>query len=377
MKKQVLTLLMASLISGTAFAAPGTVTEKTNVLETTVYGSVQEGAVVDRINQLDETVYGTGSNGNSATLSKRVDSLYDSVEGSGRNISLREEMDALEYTYQNGITAGSLVDRVEKMERSVNGRIGSGALQKRIISLKTKVYGSNVALTNQVGTLASNHVFKVTLNDAVSSKTSQQGDTVSFTVAENVMDGNVLLVPAGTVGTGTITSLKKARSFGRNGDLDITFDTVPAIDGTEFTAVQGEEAKKKTRSEIKAAGASVAGAVLLGGPVGLVGGAFIKGKNIDYPAGSTIYVQPQDSVTIQGLVIGGGDGLAHSDNELADAVTVANTTDESNDSVDNMNDEAVSTDTVDTTATEPADIEESDDGAENVSQPIVVVKRNQ
>ena len=42
-----------------------------------------------------------------------------------------------------------------------------------------------------------------------------------------------------------------------------------------------------------------------------------------------------------------------------------------------MNDEAVSTDTVDTTATEPADVEESDDGAENVSQPIVVVKRNQ
>ena len=80
MKKQVLTLLMASLISGTAFAAPGTVTEKTNVLETTVYGTVQDGAVVDRINQLDETVYGTGFNGNSATLSKRVDSLYNSVE---------------------------------------------------------------------------------------------------------------------------------------------------------------------------------------------------------------------------------------------------------------------------------------------------------
>ncbi len=70
MKKQVLTLLMASLISGTAFAAPGTVTEKTHVLETTVYGSVQDGAVVDRINQLDETVYGTGFSGNSATLSK-------------------------------------------------------------------------------------------------------------------------------------------------------------------------------------------------------------------------------------------------------------------------------------------------------------------
>ncbi|MDU6912835.1 MAG: hypothetical protein E6394_02020 [Veillonella sp.] len=282
MKKQVLTLLMASLISGTAFAAPGTVTEKTNVLETTVYGAVQDGAVVDRINQLDETVYGTGFNGNSATLSKRVDSLYNSVEGSGTNISLR----------------------------------------------------------------------------------------VSFTVAENVMDGNVLLVPAGTVGSGTITSLKKARSFGRNGALDITFDTIPAIDGTEFTAVQGKEAKDKTRSEVKAAGASVAGAVLLG-PVGLVGGAFIKGKNIEYPAGATVYVQPQDSVTIQGLVIG-GDGLAHSDDELADAVTVPNTTGESEEYVENNDTDENAAVAEDTTA-----VEEPEEPVENVSQPIVVVKRNQ
>ena len=91
--------------------------------------------------------------------------------------------------------------------------------------------------------------------------------------------------------------------------------------------------KKKLKGEIKAAGASVAGAVLLG-PVGLVGGAFIKGKNIDYPVGSTIFIQPQDSVSIQGLVIG-GDGLAHSDDELADAVTVPNTTGESEEYVEN------------------------------------------
>lgn len=184
------------------------------------------------------------------------------------------------------------------------------------------------------------------------------------------MDGNVLLVPAGTVGSGTITSLKKARSFGRNGALDITFDTIPAIDGTEFTAVQGKEAKDKTRSEVKAAGASVAGAVLLG-PVGLVGGAFIKGKNIEYPAGATVYVQPQDSVTIQGLVIG-GDGLAHSDNELADAVTVPNTTGESEEYVENNGVDENATVADDTTA-----VEEPEEPVENVSQPIVVVKRNQ
>ena len=226
-------------------------------------------------------------------------------------------------------------------------------------------------MTNQVGTLDASQVFKVALNDAVSSKTSHEGDTVKFTVAENVMDGNVLLVPAGTVGTGTITTLKKARSFGRNGALDITFDSVPAIDGTEFTAVQGEEAKNKTRSEMKAAGASVAGAVLLG-PVGLVGGAFIKGKNVEYPAGSTVYVQAQDSISIQGLVIG-GDGLAHSDDELADAVTVPNTDEEYVEETDDMSVDDVDTADVDEDAEE---VEDSADTAENVSQPIVVVKRN-
>ena len=139
-----------------------------------------------------------------------------------------------------------------------------------------------------------------------------------------------------------------------------------AIDGTAFTAIQGEEAKEKTKSELKAAGASVAGAVLLG-PVGLVGGAFIKGKSVEYPAGTEMYIQPQNTVTIQGLVIG-GDGQAHSDDELADAVTstpmsvTSDTTAES---------------TVDTPATDMPEEVVADDSteAENGSQPIVVVKR--
>lgn len=61
---------------------------------------------------------------------------------------------------------------------------------------------------------------------------------------------------------------KALQLWSRNGALDITFDTIPAIDGTEFTAVHKVKAKDKTRSEVKAAGASVAGAVLLG-PVSL------------------------------------------------------------------------------------------------------------
>ena len=102
-----------------------------------------------------------------------------------------------------------------------------------------------------------------------------------------------------------------------------------------------------------------------------MGGAFVKGKNIEYPAGSTIYVQPQDSVTIQGLVIG-GDGLAHSDDELADAVTVPNATGETEEYVENNG-----TEENEAVVEETTEVEEPEEVVENVSQPIVVVKRNQ
>lgn len=77
---------------------------------------------------------------------------------------------------------------------------------------------------------------------------------------------------------------------------------MPAIDGSTFVAVQGPEAKEKMKSEFKAAGASVAGAALLG-PIGLVGGFFVKGKSIELPEGTLVYVQPEANTTVQGVVV--------------------------------------------------------------------------
>ena len=53
----------------------------------------------------------------------------------------------------------------------------------------------------------------------------------------------------------------------------------------------------------------MAGAVLLG-PVGLVGGFFVKGKSIDLPVGTLVYVQPESTVTISGVEVHGVDTAA-------------------------------------------------------------------
>ena len=42
-----------------------------------------------------------------------------------------------------------------------------------------------------------------------------------------------------------------------------------------------------------AAGASVAGMLILG-PIGIIGGAFVKGKNIELPEGTELFIQTQD-----------------------------------------------------------------------------------
>ena len=384
MKKQLAALAAALVLTGSAYAAaPTTVLEKADATETAVYGSVQVGALVDRVNQLDQTVYGEQRSGN---LNDKVDELYQSISGVDTgHISVSREVSMLEWVYQHKVTTGSLVERIDRLERSVSGHVSTGSLTSRIHALKVTIVGSDMKLTPQVGTIPSTEVFRVTLDTPISTKTDDVGKEFDFTVADDIKDGDVLLVPAGTVGHGHISELKKASSFGRNGKLDLTFDTVPTLDGSSFTAIQGAEAKEKTKETLQAAGASVAGAVLLG-PVGLVGGFFVKGKNIELPVGSEIYVQPQTTVTVQGIVVG-GDGLNHaSDLSMtapSPAVTVsAPSTDSTATTASSVTNTSATVSDTTVTSTTDGVVEEADASAQSPQaaaapdKPIVVVKRS-
>ena len=303
MKRSAVLGAVFALLTTSVWAAPDTVLEKTEALESTVYGKVQVGALTDRVHQLQDTIYGKKQQG---SITGQVDSLYTSVEGQATKITLHQEVNALEWMYFDEVHSGSLVERIGEMERSVNGLESKGSLQNRVQALKQSVFGNQVALKATSGTIGSDQVFTLELTEPVTSQKNVKDDVVHVKVAEDVMDGETLLIPKGTVGAGHITEITKARSFGRNAKLNIVFDQLQGIDGTIFTAIQGEEAKAKTKGELKAAGASVAGAVLLG-PVGLVGGFFVKGKSIDLPVGTLVYVQPESSVTISGVEVHGVD----------------------------------------------------------------------
>ena len=50
-----------------------------------------------------------------------------------------------------------------------------------------------------------------------------------------------------------------------------------------------------------AAGASLAGIAVLG-PVGIVAGAFVHGKDVRLPAGTELYIQTKADTTLYGVV---------------------------------------------------------------------------
>ena len=352
MKRSAVVGAMLALVTTSVWAAPDTVLEKTEALESTVYGKVQVGALTDRVHQLQDTIYGTKQQG---SITGQVEALFKAVESQNAKVTLHQEVNALEWMYYDEVHSGSLVERIGEMERSVNGLESKGSLQSRVQKLKQAIFGTQVGLRTKQGTIGADQVFSLELTEPITSQKNLKDDVVHVKVAEDIMDGETLLIPRGTVGTGHITEITKARSFGRNAKLNIVFDQLQGIDGTVFTAIQGEEAKSKTKEEYKAAGASVAGAVLLG-PVGLVGGFFVKGKSIDLPVGTLVYVQPESTVTISGVE---GHGVTTPAAPAAPAVAPKTT-------------EATAPKAVETAKEQAAQVAPND---ALIEKPVIIVKR--
>ena len=142
---------------------------------------------------------------------------------------------------------------------------------------------------------------KIKLVTPLDSKRNKTGDAVEFEVAEDLYAGGMMVLPKGAPGNGKLTKVEQAQNFGRDAKLEVNFEKVTALDLTLVPTVLGEKAKKETESTATAAGAGFAGMILLG-PIGVVGAAFVHGKNITVPAGTTLFIQTQADAELTGLI---------------------------------------------------------------------------
>lgn len=287
--------LVSSL--GTAAAeVPNTANGKLGAVETVTYGQEQTGAIVERIKKLEKDYECSNTNGG---MMNRINNLYDTTFDNSSSPSLITQLNALEWTISHKVSADPIQKRISDMELQINGKNSDASIKKRIEALATFAFGSTTIPLSQVNVPA-NTLVKISLVTPINAKELKKGDIIKFKAAEDVIENDMLLITAGALGEGEVTDVSQAQNFGRDAKINIDFKDMEAVDGTKIDMTLGEEAKENMEQMGMAAGASLAGMIILG-PIGIIGGAFVKGKNINLPEGTEMYLQTEKDCSIYAI----------------------------------------------------------------------------
>jgi hypothetical protein len=159
-------------------------------------------------------------------------------------------------------------------------------------------------------------VLHVTVDQPISSKTANAGDTFNASLAESVrVDGEVVL-PRDARITGIVTSAKSAGRFRGHAELGLALDTI-TVDGQRYrlhTSSAAEDTKGRgQRTTIGAGGGAAFGAILgaiagggkgaaigavAGGGAGTAGAAFTGKRDIEIPAETRLRFRLERAVRI-------------------------------------------------------------------------------
>lgn len=284
-------------LSGFVSAAePETVQAKLTAIEKDTYGQEQTGALIDRINKLEKDYDGTHRQG---SMMARVNAVYQEVYTNSSKPSVLAELNAIEWNINHEVSMRSVDQRVADMEMKLKGDTSEGTYQQRIRNLSELSFGTTTLPMNRV-TVPKDTLIKVALVTPVNSKNLKKNDVIRYKVAQDVVVNGNLVFAKGARGDGIVTNVKQARNFGRNAEVSIDFRRTKSMDGTYVDTFIGDEAKKEMKQLAIAGGASLAGIAIFG-PVGIVGGAFIHGKDVDIKEGTEMYIQTKADTVLWGV----------------------------------------------------------------------------
>ncbi|MHC1715034.1 MAG: hypothetical protein AB9858_05490 [Acidaminococcaceae bacterium] len=131
--------------------------------------------------------------------------------------------------------------------------------------------------------------FDVELVKDANSKTNKTGQAVEVRMVDNLMINGVVIIAKDTIGEATVTEARKAGGFGRKGKLTITPTKIKTINNVTVPVT----------ASLEGSGSTDGGAVAVAVAVSLIGGLFMKGSNINYPAGTNIKVSVEKDTDLQ------------------------------------------------------------------------------
>lgn len=156
--------------------------------------------------------------------------------------------------------------------------------------------------------------FDVRLSSALSSATSQVEDRFEATTMVDLRQGNRVVVPAGSVMRGVVSSVKKAGRIERTGSMTVAFDRLTVgsrsypIRATVTGAIESEGIKGEAGKIGAGAGVGAVIGAILGGGKGALAGILIggggtiaatEGKDVELAPGTVLRVRMDSALNVR------------------------------------------------------------------------------
>ncbi|MFV5702226.1 hypothetical protein ACM55F_10170 [Flavobacterium sp. XS2P12] len=137
-------------------------------------------------------------------------------------------------------------------------------------------------------TLNEGSIIKVALNDDISGKEVSVGQKINFSLSEDIIQGNYIVLRKGLKVVGTVTEAAKSKGLGKKGKLSFSIDYLYLENG-KVVKLRSDITKK-----LNGSGALVATTAVLLTPLAL----FVKGKNAKYEKGEVFEAYVDENTTI-------------------------------------------------------------------------------
>jgi hypothetical protein len=260
------------------------------------------------IQRLQDAIYDTSrdlsqARGRDATLSAQLeedlDELSDEVASLRVRLRKNETVSQREY--------GDLRDRIEQVRARARGETpGRSTPQTGTRDTAPRAGTSRSSSSTRNGVIPVGTEFDVRLQNPLSSATAQVEDHFEGTTLVDLYSDDRVLVPAGSVMRGIVSSVTKAGRVERKGSLTVAFDEV-TVRGRVYplraTVTQALESEG-IRGEAGRIGAGAGVGAIIGGILGgfkgalagiLIGGggtiAATEGEDATLPAGTVLRVR--------------------------------------------------------------------------------------
>ena len=290
----------ASVIFSASMFCPVSAEESANAklarIETDTYGAEQSGAILDRISRLEKSYSGQNMNGN---MNARIEAIYDTLYDNSADVGILAKINLLEWNVNHQVAGGGIDNRLAALENQITGKPSEGTINDRIRQLTKAIYGEENMPITQVQ-IPANTLIKVATTAPVDAKVLQEGDSVPVKVIEDVFVDNSLVFASGLPGDGVVMNVRRARNIFTNGKIEIDFKIIKSLDGQDVMTFTGAESVEAMNANSMPRGLSLIGQTFSGKNKDIEE-VFIRGKNIDLPAGIELYIQTKNPVVVYGL----------------------------------------------------------------------------